>query len=243
MYPRRNEGEVIQPIGRALRLLEDEDNNPVKAEIITYVDPDFAGQVTGCQVLNVRSGESVEHDPIEAQLRRTGSSAEAAPKRPTEHHVAPVVGEVAAGVVVEEVDLLHAERPTSRDEGDDSILTMAEAAARSGLGMRAFVNLWKARGLNPGDLVFASELRESLERIWAENEHLRPQPLPETGFVHESVVMPQVRAARALKAAGLRQVAALRGYTARRFISANGLVGFYYAEEDVAPMLAAIRKR
>ncbi len=236
MDPSRSPEEKLQAIGRILRLLEDEHGNPIKAEVYTYIDPDFVGQYTGCDALNLKSGESIEHAPIEVQPRL--GLADEKNRSSGDVDVFMAVDNVD-GVVIEEVVLAHTDRDA--DGPEDEILTYEEAYLRSGLGAIAFKGLWHDMGNRMDDLVFSSELLDTLTRFWEAKPQFRPETLPDAGFVPEAEVHAQLER-RDLKVTGIRQLAARHGHQARRYIS-SGRVSFYYAADDVPAILDALGKR
>jgi superfamily II DNA or RNA helicase len=247
MDPTRSETEVKQALGRALRLWEEEDNTtgrkiPIKAYAYSFIDPDFEGQYTVCDALNLKSGESIEHLPVvappEAHDVESPDDEEDSEERADWAELFED-GSPEPVSVIGEVALEHA--PPAESDDNDEILTHGEALARSGLSPLTFQRFWRQRGLGSDDLIFDSELHGGLAELWETNTQLRPQPLPSSGYMHENEVL--ARANRTtLKAPALRQVAFWHGYAAQRFITNDNRIGFYYAEADVPEILAKIRK-
>lgn len=262
--PNRSRTKTTQALGRTLRMLTDKngvplagpDGKPIRAEAMSYLDPDMEDQFTVCDALNLKSGEVLDHQPFEVRPRKGPKKRDEQEQQEEEgpntgkedsefRIVITAAGEVA---VVEVVELAHGDADAAPQtaeaqySGEEEILDYQTALAHSGLGQTIFRRLWQLRNLEADGLILASELYADLRALWEVQPMLKPEPLPEEGFVHITEVMSQLNRSD-LREFGVRQLAARHKLPARRFITSDDRVGFYFAVDDIPDIIAHLAKQ
>ncbi|HEX8762637.1 MAG TPA: DEAD/DEAH box helicase family protein [Candidatus Saccharimonadales bacterium] len=232
--PTSSSSENIQWNGRATRLIFDKDKKPVVAHMYDYVDPELGNlQQTCLDMLGTKSGELVDHDPVESEVPRPRYHKGFVPR--------PDVIDVTSDII-ETIAVEHVVAPELPDEEELAAtaavykgpgkVPQAEACRILGIRRPTLKNILSSVGLHPDDDVAMEDISTILELYPGMNA----EPLPED--------VPMVKATDAahrvakfyVRANTLIAFARTNGYRPGRYRGADG-INFYWTEEEAEEII------
>jgi superfamily II DNA or RNA helicase len=245
LRPSESSAPVAQSVGRILRLMLDahgravldSDGKPIRAEAITFIDPDMPHQYTCCNALNLRSGEVIDYiPPPKHRVRKPAETPlTQLPDKPggdtatTLTAKEPLVLKYTTVVAGEQI-LTHTERPRWP-------LSFVQAAGWLSIGRKTLRTLLPRLGFDQPESMTYGE--HELDTIMAYHPSLGAEPLPARGYT--SLDDLAELAPYPIKPRALRTIARKQGLAIHRLITSQDEgVNLYLADDDANQLLRAL---
>ena len=240
LAPTSSRTEMVQAIGRVLRLSRDRQGNPVEARVYDFVDSELGKyQYTPLMALKTESGQLLGHEEPEEIV--------VSPRRRQRHRAraevldfqVKTVGTVALANELQVVFPGEAEVEASADLiSPDAKISRAEACRILGVSPPTFKQMLSKLGFSPnasavtyGDIPIMIDLFPGLQ----------VQPLPKTGYV--DLVKLGQQAPREIRPFVILRLTRSLGFHPHRFRNDEGEIRYYIEEGLVGQLLEEAERR
>jgi hypothetical protein len=231
--------DMIQAIGRVLRLSRNRNGKPIRAEVYDFADPELGDkQYTATKALKLESGQTLEHDET---AEETLPRPQKIRRRPEVHVYDTVTHVVGYSTLVNEVepllpDAAEVEASIAAYTGS-RVVSSAEACRILGLSPVTLRQILTAVGSNPHEELNLDELG-AIVGLYPE---IKPVPLPAKGFTSARQVAD--RANGYVRIFSLLPFARVNGFHLHRFTAQDGKVGFYFYDHEVDRLVELLNDR
>jgi superfamily II DNA or RNA helicase len=225
LSPTSSAVEMIQAIGRVLRLSYDANSQPIYADVYDFKEPGMRNQYTPLSALNLESGQVLEHEPFEPALEPQRQRRRRTQAAELEGVTTSTLGEMAIEHAQYTPPPTQAEIIAAAATRHKDNIPLNEAAQILGVSPTTMHGILLSVGSNPQLPIHTNDLPALLEML----PDLRAEPLPAEGYLSARQIANDAPAL--IRLFTLLPFARMHGIHPTRFIDHDGKVGFYFEAE------------
>lgn len=222
--------EMVQALGRIVRLIFDDQGRPCEARAYDFEDPELGNKQRTClDVLETVSGELIDHDPTEADEPRPRNKAIAKPHAEILEVKTSTIASVAVGheVKVEPPSAEEINATIVAYKGDEDI-PIDEVCRILGVTLPTLKSMLEQSRSSPDGKVRIDHIKILLEKF----PGIQARRLPETGYTAASDVARRINGVGFVRSFNLIAFAQAEGLFPERFRDPEtDIIGHYWNEE------------